>query len=258
MASYVRDSRPRTLTTWQLYSDNPGTPYANAVNIGTEFAGYDAPKFKFLFTLSFQLGDTLRLGTATAPGVNDGSDQMSDIVYACKSATRPNPSVNYVEVNSYNYRYKVATRTDFGTVTVTFYDDNKNTAHDFLQRYMNAISPVTNKTRENFNVPDDIQGWASLGPLPTNEADGLIRSMRVTHHFNPTYTDADNSASMIHYDYINPKIQQFNWDDLDMSTSDVSMLSITFVYDSVTITKVNGYTGIVTVDPTDAINQGRF
>lgn len=229
MTRYVRDRTPRTLTSWQLSNDIPGTPGALPVNIGSEFAGYDAPKLKFLFTLSFELGETL--------GFNQGNDDMGRIVYACKSATRPNINVNYVEVNSYNYRYKVATRTDVGTVTVTFYDDNKNTAHGILQDYLNAISPVSNKERgTNYYLQENIQQWASLGPLPQNDADGLIKSLRVTHHYNSGYSGEAAYFSKVHYDYINPKIQQFNWDELDMSASDASMISVTFVYDSVNIT----------------------
>lgn len=229
MTRYVRDRTPRTLTAWQLSNDIPGTPGALPVNIGTEFAGYDAPKLKFLFTISFELGDTL--------GFDAGNDEMNRIVYACKSATRPNIGVNYVEVNSYNYRFKVATRTDVGTVTVNFYDDNKNTAHGMLQDYLNAISPVSNKERGmGYYARENIQGWASLGPLPVADADGLIKSMRVTHHYNSGYSADGNYFSKVHYDYINPKIQQFNWDELDMSASDASMISVTFVYDSVNIT----------------------
>jgi hypothetical protein len=229
MTRFVRDRTPQTLTAWQLSNDIPGTPGALPVNIGSEFAGYDAPKLKFLFTLSFELGETLEF--------NQGSDDMGQIVYACKSASRPNINVNYVEVNSYNYRYKVATRTDVGTVTVTFYDDNKNTAHAILQGYLNAISPVSNKERgTNYYLKDDIQQWASLGPLPQNDADGLIKSMRITQHYNSGYSSDPSYFSKVHYDYINPKIQQFNWDELDMSASDASMISVTFVYDSVNIT----------------------
>lgn len=225
--AFYRDRTPRSLASWQLSNDTPGTRGALPVNIGTEFAGYDAPKLKFLFTISFELGDTL--------GFDQGNDEMSRIVYACKSATRPNISVNYQEVNSYNYRYKVATRTDVGTVTVNFYDDNKNTAHNMLQDYLNAISPVSNKERgTSYYTRDNIQGWASLGPLPQNDADGLIKSLRVTHHYNAGYSDS-SYYSKVHYDYINPKIQQFNWDELDMSASEASMISVTFVYDSVNI-----------------------
>lgn len=246
MTVLKRDRIPRTLTEWRLSNDKS---YRNAqrVNIGSEFAGYDAPKMKFLFTVSFQLGDTL--------GFNLGSDNMSQIVYACKNATRPNININYTDVNSYNYRFKVATRTDFGTVTVSFYDDNKNTAHGILQDYLEAVSPVSRKTRgTGYYLKEDIQQWASLGPLPTQDADGLIKSMRVTHHYNSGNSPDLNFYSKVHYDYINPKIQSFNWDELDMSASETSMISITFVFDSVNITVEHNEGS--TSDGTVIVNNG--
>lgn len=241
--------KPTSLTAWRLSNDNPSARGASPVNIGTEFAGYDAPKLKFLFTVSFEFGDDLR------QMVDAGDTDMGKIKYACKNATRPNITTSYTEVNSYNYRRKVATRTDVGTVTLTFYDDNKNIAHTLLQQYLQGISPVAGKSAESYYTDANIQEWASLGPLPDNQADGLIRSMRVTHHYSEDYSNTYNSHAMMHYDYINPKIQSFAWDDLDMSASEASTISITFVYDSVNIIEdspsINEVTGTVTVNNGD-------
>lgn len=235
MARFVRDEKPQRLTAWQLTNDTAGTFGSQNVNIATEFAGYDAPKMKFMFTVSFEFGPTLS-------GLNAGSDDLAANTYACKNVTRPNVNINYVEVNSYNYRYKVATRTDYGTVSLTLYDDNKNTAHGLFSDYLANISPVAQKARGTsyYNRTEDIQGWASLGPLPTDEADGLIKSMRVTHHYHGTYQDDPSGWRRIHYDYINPKIQSFNLDELDMSASDVNVIGLTFVYDSVNVTYETG------------------
>lgn len=229
----VRDNRVRNLTAWRLVNDR--TSPGQKANIAREFAGRDVPKMKFLFTVSFNLGEAL------STYINPGSDDMAKIEYACKSATRPNVNVNYVEVNSYNYRFKVATRTDVGTVTLTLYDDNKNTAHDIVTNYLEAISPVAQRpSGDSYYLKDDLQYWASLGPLPTAEADGLIKTMRVTHHYNENNTLSASNHRKIHYDYINPKIQTFALDDLDMSASDVNTITLTFVYDSVNIVYDNG------------------
>src|SRR5690606_19124328 len=155
-------------------------------------------------------------------------------------------------------RYKVATRVDYGTVTVTFYDDNKNSAPRVFEEYLKRVSPIANRKSGNSYYARDplndgqnvLQAWASLGPLPQSAADGLIRTMRVSHYYHSTYNDTEGDHSVIHYDYINPKIQQFIWDELDMSQSDVSTISATFVYDSVNITREHrvGRIGTVTVN----------
>lgn len=234
----VYDAYPRSLTSWRLSNDR-SVNYREHVNIGTELAGADAPKFKFMFTVFFEFGGTLRNAR-----IDTGSPDLERNTYACKSVSRPNISVNYTEVNSYNYRFKVATRTDVGTVTLSLYDDNKNVSHNLLSKYLKAISPVANRESgaSYYNSRDDVANWSSLGPLPSKgsisqlgEADGLIQTMRVTHHYNDSYTDDGKSHSMVHYDYINPKIQSFSFDELDMSTSEPSSVSITFVFDSVNI-----------------------
>lgn len=238
--AYYRESSPRHITDWRLYRDNqPAT-------VGTEFAGRDAPKMKFLFTVSFELGPLLR-----SKNVNLGSDKMAEIQYACKNVTRPNISINYVNVNAYNYRHNVATRTDYGTVNLTLYDDNKNTAHNLVTRYLQAVSPVANMQTDEYPLRNErLQRWASLGPLPVNEYDGLIRYMRVTHHVNINLNDDPDSIRWVRYDYMNPKIQNFAYDDLDMSVSDVNTLSLTMVYDSVRITSnISGGEAVTVTNP---------
>lgn len=250
--TYV-DNRPRTLTAWRLSNDksliNP-----DMVNVGTEFAGYDAPKLKFLFTVSFRI----RNPEGGDLGINPGSDNMADIMYACKSVNRPNITVAYTDVNSYNYRYKVATKVDFGTVTLTLYDDNKNLAHNLFTGYLNYISPVSNMSVDDYalkkGIPfDTIQNFSSLGPL--GHPDGMIQSMRVTHHFNSGNLDDSTFYKKVHYDYINPKVQTFMYDDLDMGASDASMVSATFVYDSVNIITETTRNGVVTVGELDDITN---
>jgi hypothetical protein len=227
MVDTFRDTRPRSLTAWRLTNDRSNY-FRQPSDVGTDFAGRDVPKMKFLFTVRFEFGGLLG-------ELYPGSQNMAENAYACKNVTRPNINVNYVDVNSYNYRYKVATRVDYGTVTLTLYDDNKNLSHRILTAYLNAISPVARKKGGEYYTKDNIQEWASLGPLPYSEEDGLIRKMRVTQHFPSNNNDVEEEASAIHYDYINPKIQSFSLDDLDMTTSDVSHVTLTFVYDSVNI-----------------------
>lgn len=259
MINIFRDRRPVSLTTWKLSNDkNPVLP--ESVNIGSELAGADAPKFKFMFTVFFEFGDTLRSDT----DIHSGSWDLARNTYACKSVTRPNITVNYTEMNAYNYRFKVATRTDVGTVTLTLYDDNKSVSHTLLERYLKAISPIANRPSGVQYYVDDDGGMSSLGPLPSNdqsrgvlsEAGGLIKSMRVTHHYNSDYSNrGERSHCKMHYDYINPKIQSFVFDELDMSTSEPASVSITFVYDSVHMQEVCGDGGIVTMSALEDVED---
>lgn len=233
----TRDSRPVTLASWKLRHSSGSGTFTEAANIGSDFAGRDIPKYKFLFTVSFEFGPALLAALKRDDAYfveHMDSNDMSKNAFACKNVTRPNISVNYADINSYNFRYKVATKTDYGTVTLILYDDNKNKSHKVVSEYLKLISPIANTTSGG-QIRDVIQRWASLGPLPQDEAEGLIHKMRVTHHVNANNNDAADGHRYVAYDYINPKIQSINFDELDMGVSDVNTISVTFVYDSVNI-----------------------
>ena len=207
--------------------------------------------------LLFNLKDKFDIDESIRDYLDLGSREMGEIKYACKMATRPNVQVNYADVNMYNYRFKVATKVDYGSVTLSLYDDNKNLAHNLFLYYLNAISPVSNKPPEQYDLRGDpIQEWASLGPLPESAKFGLIKRMTVTHHYSNTYADdGESSHKSINYHYMNPKIQQFNLDELDMGVgSEASMITLTFVYDSV-YTEYDDYKPNVEVLPLEVVNS---
>lgn len=179
--------------------------------------GYEAPKYKFDYLIEFVLRDTsLFEHTGTA-------DQMSNL-FASKHVTRPSPVVQYQDANFYGYRTKVATRTDFTTVTVSFYDDRSHRALDIIKGYMEAISPITEETTN----PDMLKDKQTIGPLDTGFEKGPIKELIVYHVFGGT-------PGKTKYRYLNPKITNITLDDLDMSESEVTNIAMTFTYDTYTI-----------------------
>lgn len=193
-------------------------------DISDDFGGRAAPKMKFNFTVQFILNRDLSL---PYPGVNE----MQDIMFQCKTATRPKISVEYKDANFYNFRTKVATKTNYGTASLSFYDDGKNLAHTILQNYLTTISPIAS-ANEGASTLFDKNGFsssASLGPL--KERHGPITAIRVAHHYY------HNGPKKITYSYINPKFTDIEFDEMDMATSDASTVSISFTYDTVNIKK---------------------
>lgn len=205
--------------------------YGEDRQIPDDFAGVDAPKLKFNFTISFDYTDMLK-------GTTEGSDDPYQIDFGVKQITRPSPNVIYEDLNFYNFISKVATKVEFGVVTVTLYDDRSNKAHDIFQKYMEAISPITNVNRANAPLMD-LYGQSttgSIGPLDDNARHGPIKSIRVTHI-------TSHLGSKVVYDFINPKIQNVVLDELDMTQSDVNTLTFTFIYDSYNVTREAGTKG---------------
>ena len=221
------------------------------------FTTIKRPKLKFNFTVSLKfrppIGNSLQSSMTT--------NNLTDIVtFAIKQASRPIPTVNYVDVNFYNYRTKVATKMDYGTMQVTFYDDVGNIAHNIYESYLKGISPIANVLPEyadrltsdkagphnkGFNHPAGNIGnsTGSIGPLPlaTGGENGLIQTITIRHwFFSQTERrggEGENTENhqYVDYHFLNPKVINMTLDELDMGQSDINTLMMNFIYDSVYI-----------------------
>lgn len=246
----VTTPRTATLTTWLLTNVGASGGIESAGNL---IGGDGAPKLKFLFTVEFQFRNPL--------GVDRGSELLGEIKYDLKTATRPNISVNREDVNFYNYRTKVATRINYGTVKLTFYEDSLNTANDLLWNYISHISPIANVGKGDnpaigamgvSTAGEEVSiGQKASGIGPMDSPDGPIAWMRVHHHYveytgpRPTSRNIATNGSapqeggargkITTYTYMNPKIESIDIDELDMSSSDASTISVTFTVDSVSV-----------------------
>ena len=195
------------------------------------FASTSHPKLKFNFTVDIELRVTLDgSGSSTF-----GSNQMDTFGIPLKTATRPTPSIIYTDVNYYNYRTKVATRTDYGTVSLTFYDDANNQVQNLYNTYLSYVSPISGVSAFELDNAGSVPfgQLSSIGPLPSNAKNGLIRVIRL-HHFYKS----GNQFLRTTYTCMNPKINSFQPDDLSMSESDVNTVTLEFNYDGLNISTV--------------------
>lgn len=181
--------------------------------IGDKFTTTESPKYKFNFYVKFNF-------RYNAPQ-EQGSDEVGSNLLAVKQASRLTPVINYQDVNYYGFRTKVATKVDFSVVNLTFYDDCSGRSHLLFEKYMQAVSPITNI--DNANALKDSQ---TIGPLSDGNELGLIETIEVNHFHKQGKTK---------YVYMNPKITNIMLDELDMSTSDVTLVTLSFAYDSFNI-----------------------
>lgn len=240
-----------------------GLPAGNIARAtADDFAGADHPKYKFMYTVSFNyrssILDTIRAGTSPENArAMQGANTLKEIAFGLKTASRPNPTVAYQDVNFYNYRTKIATKIDFGTLNLTFYDDVNNRAHDIVAAYLKTISPiarVSNPAYANFldtlgiSPMEDDPDVSGIGILANGEEAGLINSITITHHLPIQYSSSATESNSVmntkvfpavRYIFFNPKIININLDDLDMTQSDTSTVSMTLTYDSVYMDKVS-------------------
>ena len=148
-----------------------------------------APKLKYNYTMTVNYGSGL-----SGKGLNSGNSDPFEIEFALKQFTRPNINVVYDDVNFYNFMAKVATRVDFGVVTVTLYDDRPNLSHDLFSKYMEYISPITNANPASgfsfdaYGLDFGSSSSSTINVLDDADKNGPIRSISV-YHFHKTVFD---------------------------------------------------------------------
>lgn len=215
-----------TLSAWLLNKSSGISELDSAGITKSDMAGASPIKSRFLFSVEFETRQNIY-------GDNNdllGSESLGEIAYDLKAATRPNVSVNYEDANYYGYRTKVATRISYGTVSLTFYEDSINRANDLVWRYINTISPISRHDSAGTSFSTEPEGKQTVGPLAINAQDGIFKSMKV-HHYYPI----SNGYGHTVYTYLNPKLETVQYDDLDMSVSEASTLTLVFVYDGVNV-----------------------
>lgn len=206
------------MTYWKMIRGMPGGEYVEHM-----MGGIDAPKLNFLFTAKISFRD----------GKIYGSNDMKTIELDLKNASRPNVSFNLEEVNYYNFRAKVGTKTNFGSVKMTFYDDPHNEAHGMMWKYLGAVSPIIRGKTEHVFTESDVViapfNGTTYGPLEYE--DGPISLIEITHH----YLTGSETKKKIIYSYVNPKIESVEFDELDMTQSNASTISVTFAAETVSM-----------------------
>lgn len=178
--------------------------------IPDSFANTQTPKYKFNFLIKFEFRSFSARHT--------GSEDVMTNEFAVKQMGRPNPVINYQDVNYYGFRTKVPTRIDFSVFNVSFYDDGEGRSHSIFEEYMKAISPLV-----RIENSKNVQGAQTIIELPDDDFLGPIDHIDLIHFHQGKDTI---------YRFHNPKITNFLLDELDMTQSEVSSVSMAFVYDA--------------------------
>lgn len=219
------------------------TPYARDL-----LSNY-TPKFDFMFMVQIIL----------QPDYEDlmiqeheqlAKDEQRKLQFLCYQFTRPDISIEYEDVNMYNFKTQVAKRTNYAPVQMKFYDDNANSSMVFLEKYIKAISPIARKPIAQQDLYEtrgldfepypttSTQGGTALGELKNssssmeglvNENRSIIRRVEVYHIFN-------FGTKVNKYSFMNPKVMNFSMMDFDMTDgSQASSIDMQLNYDSMFI-----------------------
>lgn len=186
-----------------------------------------APKNRFLFKVEF---------------VFEGNFTFNrEFMYVVKAIDKPKVTFEYEEINMYNFKTRVLKSVRHEPLTMTFHDDIQNKVVDFFNEYRKAYSPVSKmhvnqkSTYEDsgmdFGTGEEQSGSASSGLLPGGKSKGILSHIVLTHVF--AHGSAQNR-----FTFINPKIDQFDFDNVDHDTSDPNSLTVSFSYDGLYVDSV--------------------
>ena len=219
--AYANPTNPPADTT---NTNNPETATSSPATIGLLSSSFNyaqvldtfAPKSKFLYIVEIIFYSEY------------DKDIPSNFISLTKKFDRPEISIEYEEVNYYNFRTNVPKKTNYGPVSVELHDDVQNESMNFLVSYLRRISPLfnhqyTTSLEENGMNPENSS--ASYGLYTQYDNTNLIQTINVYHLYN-------HSNTMDKHTFNNPKIDKISMTELNMAESDGSSITLSFIYDN--------------------------
>jgi hypothetical protein len=161
------------------------------------------PKFKFLFKVGFK---------------GFGGNTFYYYVQRCD---KPKMQLIHQDVNYYNFRTKVLTAAVMAPMSITFFDEIGNSVNQFFKDYMKSVSG---------------QGGGGYG---TDLGFGKASSTK------PYKNGASNGTEIIieqifangtlsnRFTFKNPRIEQFDFDELNMDDNGYNVMTCIFNYDAI-------------------------
>jgi hypothetical protein len=182
-----------------------------------------APKHRFVFKVRF-------IFNAPYSDVHN-----TEFMYLVKEIDKPKVTFEYEDVNMYNFRTKVLKGIRHEALSMLFHDDIQNKVVDFFNAYRTAYSPVSNQSYEQAALLEEtgmdfyepggggIQS-SSMGILRDGQINVLnrIELIQIYGHGTRQCT----------FTFTNPRIENFDFDNLSHESNDGSGLSVSFNYDT--------------------------
>lgn len=184
-----------------------------------------APKSRFIFKVKFYFNPPY-------------GHINKEFMYVVKSIDKPKVTFEYEDINMYNFRTKVLKSIRHEPLQMQFHDDIQNKVLDFFNTYRTAHSPISSTSSEQSSQYENMgmefyeggaQGVssASMGILENGQKSILnrIEILQIYGHGTRVNTFVFN----------NPRIENFDFDNLDHELSEGNALVVSFNYDSLYI-----------------------
>lgn len=188
-----------------------------------------APKNRFIFKVKFVFN----------PPYGNADTEFS---YVVRNIDKPTVTFEYDDINMYNFKTKVLRTIQHEPLNMMFHDDIQNRVLDFFNFYRTAHSPVSNMTVDQIAVMEE-NGMSFQDPADVNDkgnpntpyaaASGVLmnNTKNLLKYIELSQVYAHGSR-VNRFFFINPKILNFDFDNVDHENSDGNALTCAFAYDS--------------------------
>lgn len=174
------------------------------------------PKFKFIFKVKFVGFEGF------------GNPHFFYYVHRCD---KPNILFEHQDVNYYNFRTRVLTKTTFQPLSLAFLDEIGNSVNDFFVKYSKSVS---GQADGKWGIDNGFGDSSSTKPYKNTYSNG--KYIIVSQIFgNGNYSNE--------FKFINPRIESFQFDELNMEDNAGSLVTVQFSYDSLACQTVTGGSG---------------
>lgn len=191
------------------------------------------PKFKFIFKVKFE-------------GFEGFGN--SDFYYFVHRCDKPNMLFEHQDVNYYNFRTRVLTKTVFQPMSLVFLDEIGNSVNDFFVKYVGSIS---GQASGKWGIDTGFGQASSSMPYQRGYSNG--KAIIVNQIFA-------NGLFSNQFKFINPRIESFQFDELNMEDNAGSLVTLQFTYDALVSSTVNvggeGAGNLYTWGNTDILRGG--
>ena len=185
------------------------------------------PKFKFLFKVLFK----------GFPG--------GEFYYYVQRCDKPKVQLVHQDINYYNFRTRVLTQTTFNPLSISFYDEIGNTVNQFFTEYMKAVS---GQGGGSWGVDQGFGNASSTKPYTANKGYSQGKEIIIEQIFA-------NGVLTNRFKFKNPRIEQFDFDELNMEDNSFNVMSCTFSYDAIECETVS-HSVLTTWGETDLLRGG--
>lgn len=161
-------------------------------------------KFKFLFKVNF---------------IGFGTEHFYRYVHRCD---KPRVRINHQDVNYYNFRTRVQTSVTYDPLSMSFLDEIGDTVNQFFTNYMKERAGTASG---NYGIHTGFGPSSSSKPYKNGYSAG--KKIIIEQIFM-------GGTKTNRFTFINPRIESFDFDELNMEDSNGNMVNIVFSYDAFT------------------------